>query len=102
MKVIGYIRVSTEEQARKGVSLLTQREKIEAWVQAMDRELISLEEDAGISGKLIRNREGFQRALELACGHRAVSWLSTPSQGSHGARETPWQLQRGWSEQVLI
>jgi DNA invertase Pin-like site-specific DNA recombinase len=28
MKVIGYIRVSTEEQATDGVSLATQREKL--------------------------------------------------------------------------
>ena len=31
MKAIGYIRVSTQEQATKGVSMEMQRAKIEAW-----------------------------------------------------------------------
>ncbi len=88
MKVIGYTRVSTEEQAREGVSLLTQREKIEAWVQAMDGELISIEEDAGISGKLIRTREGFQRALELACSQKAVLVVYSLSRLSRSTRDT--------------
>ena len=88
MKVIGYTRVSTEEQAREGVSLLTQREKIEAWVLAMDGELISIKEDAGISGKLIRTREGFQRALELACNHKAVLVVYSLSRLSRSTRDT--------------
>ena len=47
MRVVGYVRVSTEEQAREGVSLQTQREKIEAWAKALDGELLAIEEDAG-------------------------------------------------------
>ena len=51
MKVIGYIRVSTEEQAADGVSLATQREKIIAYAALYDLELAEIIEDAGKSGK---------------------------------------------------
>ena len=34
MQAIGYVRVSTEEQARDGVSLEAQRSRIEAWATA--------------------------------------------------------------------
>ncbi len=36
MKAVGYIRVSTEEQAREGVSLDNQRKRIEAFCVAKD------------------------------------------------------------------
>jgi DNA invertase Pin-like site-specific DNA recombinase len=63
MKVVRYVRVSAEERAHTGVSLATQKQKIRAWADAMDAELISIQEDAGISGKLMRNREGIQTAI---------------------------------------
>lgn len=71
-KAVAYLRVSTESQVREGTSLEAQRAKIEAWATVHDHELICIEEDAGISGKLIRNREGLQRAIEVACDEEAV------------------------------
>lgn len=88
MRVVGYVRVSTEEQAREGISLEAQREKIEAWTHAMDGELLTVEEDAGISGKMIRNREGLQRALELACTEKAVLVVYSLSRLSRSTRDT--------------
>ena len=88
MRVVGYVRVSTEEQAREGVSLQTQREKIAAWTGAMDGELISMFEDAGISGKMIRNRDGLQRAIELACAEKAVLVVYSLSRLSRSTRDT--------------
>jgi len=88
MKVIGYCRVSTEEQAREGVSLEAQREKIEAWAHVMDGELLTVEEDAGISGKMMRNREGLQRALELACDQKAVLVVYSLSRLSRSTKDT--------------
>ena len=49
-KAIGYIRVSTTEQASEGVSLEAQRAKIAAWAVANDYELVAIHEDAGITG----------------------------------------------------
>ncbi len=51
VNVVGYIRVSTDEQVREGMSLEAQKSKIQAWAHAMEFKLIALEEDAGISGK---------------------------------------------------
>lgn len=62
-KAIGYVRVSTEHQADEGISLATQRAKIEAWCQLNDYELVAIYEDAGISGKTISKRPQLQMAL---------------------------------------
>ena len=62
MKVIGYIRVSTEEQASNGQSLDTQRAKIEGYAKLYDLELVAIVEDAGQSGKTLA-RQGLQQAL---------------------------------------
>ena len=51
MKTVGYIRVSTDEQANEGVSLDNQRKRIEAFCIAKDWELVGIYEDAGKSGK---------------------------------------------------
>ncbi|MSQ94419.1 MAG: recombinase family protein [Gemmataceae bacterium] len=64
MKVIGYTRVSTDEQADKGLSLGAQRAKVEAYCKLYDLELVELIEDAGQSGKTLK-RDGLQRALTM-------------------------------------
>ncbi len=61
--VIGYCRVSTEDQAGNGVSLDAQRHRIEAYCTAHGLVLAHVEEDAGISAKKTTNRPGLQRAL---------------------------------------
>ena len=61
--VIGYVRVSTEEQATSGVSLDAQRRRIAAYCAAHGLTLLRIEEDAGISAKTTR-RPGLQRGLE--------------------------------------
>lgn len=62
-KVVGYIRVSTEEQAESGLSLTVQRTKLAAFAIAMDLELIRVFEDAGKSAKSL-DRPGLQGALQ--------------------------------------
>ena len=88
MKVIGYVRVSTEEQAREGVSLEAQRHRITAWTEALDGELLFIAEDAGISGKLIRNRDGLRRAIEAACTEKAALVIYSLSRLSRSTRDT--------------
>jgi len=62
---IGYIRVSTEQQATEGVSLDMQRAKIAAWCLVNDYELLDCNVfvDAGISGKQMKNRPALLKAL---------------------------------------
>jgi DNA invertase Pin-like site-specific DNA recombinase len=65
MKAVGYIRVSTEEQSREGVSLDMQVVKIKAYCELNDMILVDIKEDAGISAKNITGRPGFQEALNM-------------------------------------
>jgi DNA invertase Pin-like site-specific DNA recombinase len=64
MRVIGYARVSTEEQALDGVSLEDQRRRIQMYCGLHGHELAGIEVDAGFSGKDFE-RAGAQRVLEL-------------------------------------
>lgn len=64
MKVIGYVRVSTEEQASSGVSLAAQTQKLRAYADLYDLDLVTIIEDAGQSAKSL-NRPGITRALEM-------------------------------------
>ena len=52
-KAIGYARVSTDEQAREGVSLAAQRSRIRAYAEAKDLELVDVLSDDGVSGKTL-------------------------------------------------
>src|ERR1700678_4571080 len=63
LRVDGYIRVSTEEQARDGSSLALQREKIEWYCKAHDLDLLRIECDAGVSAKTLE-REGVAAVLD--------------------------------------
>lgn len=50
-RAIGYVRVSTSEQAESGLSLEAQRKKIEAQATLSDLELVDVLQDAGESAK---------------------------------------------------
>ncbi len=63
MKAIGYVRVSTEEQAREGISLENQQVKIRTYCDLHNLELETIIEDAGKSGKDL-NREGVQELIQ--------------------------------------
>jgi DNA invertase Pin-like site-specific DNA recombinase len=74
MKAIGYIRVSTEEQAGSGLSLGNQREKIEALASLRDMELLEVIEDAGFSAGSM-NRPGLQEVLRLVRARKVDALL---------------------------
>ncbi|MBF0467171.1 MAG: recombinase family protein, partial [Nitrospirae bacterium] len=64
MKAIGYIRVSTTEQANEGISLENQTQKIRQYCQLNELELTVIITDAGVSGKTT-NRPGLIEVLHL-------------------------------------
>lgn len=76
MKVIGYIRVSTQGQARDGYSLAYQEDEIKAYCQAQGYTLLRLFKDKGISGAKVNeealevDRIGFQEMLEYLSHHK--------------------------------
>lgn len=63
MKVIGYLRVSTEEQASSGLGLDAQRATIQAAAQARGWDVVWVE-DAGHSAKTLK-RPGIVQALAM-------------------------------------
>ncbi len=62
LRIVGYVRVSTIEQARHGESLETQRARIERYLELADAKLVDIVADDGKSGKSL-DREGFQEVL---------------------------------------
>lgn len=63
-KTIAYIRVSTADQAERGVSLDAQRTKVAAYASLYDLNLVEVIVDAGASAKTL-DRPGLQRALTM-------------------------------------
>jgi site-specific DNA recombinase len=61
---IGYIRVSTSTQAKKGQSLECQKDAIEQYCSVYGYNLVKIYEDRGKSARNL-NREGFKSALEM-------------------------------------
>ena len=69
---IGYIRVSTDQQAEEGVSLDAQRERLEAYAKMQDLDLVEIIEDAGISGTVpLADRDGGAALIAALVDHQA-------------------------------
>ena len=64
MRTIGYVRVSTDRQAEKGISLEAQEAKIRAMATVQGADLIDVIVDGGESAKSL-NRPGLQKLLEM-------------------------------------
>lgn len=62
-RVVGYIRVSTSEQAESGAGLAAQRATIEAEAERRGWYLVAVYEDAGVSGKTMAGRAGLDASL---------------------------------------
>lgn len=76
MRAIGYIRVSTDEQAREGESLDAQEARLRVAVPAAGDELLDVVRDDGRSAKNLK-RAGLQDALErLRAGEAAALWVT--------------------------
>lgn len=63
MSAAGYIRVSTDTQAKVGESLNIQRQAIRAKVSQLGLRLGKVYEDAGVSGRTSKDRPALQRML---------------------------------------
>jgi DNA invertase Pin-like site-specific DNA recombinase len=64
VRVVGYIRVSTDMQAQEGVSLEAQRARLQAYCTAQELTLIEVITDEGQSAKTL-DRPGLRQALGL-------------------------------------
>jgi DNA invertase Pin-like site-specific DNA recombinase len=70
MQVLGYVRVSTDEQADNGGGLEAQREAIRVEAERRGWQVSEMIEDAGCSGRTLK-RPGIQRALDALDGGEA-------------------------------
>lgn len=68
--VVGYTRVSTDEQASSGLGLKAQRSLIEEECRRRGWDLLEVYEDAGASGSSLR-RPALREALEAVRSHAA-------------------------------
>jgi site-specific DNA recombinase len=73
-RTIAYLRVSTEKQADRGVSLDAQRAKVAAYAELYELELVEVVVDAGESAKTL-DRPGLQRALGMLKSGKAEALL---------------------------
>jgi DNA invertase Pin-like site-specific DNA recombinase len=73
-KTVAYLRVSTDKQADRGVSLEAQRAKVTAYAELYDLDLVDVIVDAGASAKTLE-REGLERALGMLRAGRAEALL---------------------------
>lgn len=64
MKAVAYVRVSTDKQAERGVSLEAQTEKVRAMALVHDAELVDTIVDGGESAKSL-NRPGMAKLLAM-------------------------------------
>ncbi len=87
-EVVGYLRVSTKEQARGGVSLDFQREAIEGYARAHGLRLVHVyAESDGISGKDLANRPALREAVAAACDRGAALCVYSLSRASRSTRD---------------
>jgi hypothetical protein len=113
MRAIGYVRVSTAEQAAEGVSLDAQRARIAAWAHANAAELTAVYTDAGLSGGRADNRPGLQAALDAACTAKAALVVYSLSRLARSTRDAitiserldshyEWTRKRGQVNKALV
>ncbi len=98
--IIGYVRVSTDEQAVSGLGLTAQRRAIEAEAERRGLPLVAIHEDAGISGKSL-DRLGLTDALaDLDAGRGTVLIVSKLDRLSRSVHDATGLLLRaekaGW------
>lgn len=74
--VVGYVRVSTEDQASEGFSLDAQSVRIRDYCAAHGLELLEVLRDDGISGGSMTNRPGLLAALDAVKKGRARGLVS--------------------------
>jgi DNA invertase Pin-like site-specific DNA recombinase len=71
--VVGYIRVSTDQQAESGAGMAAQRSAIRRQCEQHGWELASIYEDNGASAKTLKGRPGLSEALTVLANGGATA-----------------------------
>ena len=65
VKIVGYLRVSTDQQAERGLGLEVQRQGIKGWAKTAGHRVVEWTSDEGVSGSNgLEDRLGLAEALE--------------------------------------
>ena len=76
MRLVAYLRVSTDRQAERGLGLDVQEQAVRAWAKAHGHRLVALCRDEGVSGSNgVEEREGLPEALSMLRGHEAEALI---------------------------
>lgn len=68
MRIVAYVRVSTDKQVVEGLGLDVQREQIQRWAKVTGHRVVAWEADEGVSGaKEMDERDGLASALQAIC-----------------------------------
>jgi DNA invertase Pin-like site-specific DNA recombinase len=77
MRIVGYIRVSTNRQAERGFGLDVQERTIRAWAKANGHQLVGIHRDAGVSGSNgLGSRVGLADALDVIRDKQATGLVA--------------------------
>lgn len=72
MRLVGYVRVSTDRQADRGMGIRVQEQAVRHWAKANGHTIVAVHRDEGVSGSNgVEDREGLPAALEALAGSRA-------------------------------
>lgn len=100
MRAIGYLRVSTDEQADEGYSLAAQEARIRAYADLYRLELVDLVADEGVSGKTLA-RPALGRALRrLDAGDAAGLVIARLDRLTRSVRDWELLIERYFGEQA--
>jgi DNA invertase Pin-like site-specific DNA recombinase len=102
LRVKGYIRVSTEEQEKGGVSLADQRRRLKAQAEAKNfPEITLLEEPEAISASKISKRTAYQELLELIEAKEVDVIMVTATDRIFRDMREEWNLRDEWKTQGI-
>ena len=102
--VVGYVRVSSQEQKEMGYGLKAQKQKILQWANLHGCQVLEIFADEGISGTKTQ-RPGLTKALQLACKEKAIFIVYSLSRFSRSTTDTlrfTSRLQKAGAELVSI
>jgi DNA invertase Pin-like site-specific DNA recombinase len=95
---VGYLRVSTDEQAVSGLGMEAQRSAIDAEAARRDLPVLAWHEDPGVSGKTL-HRPGLTAALgDLAKGHGSMLVVAKLDRLSRSVHDATGLMQRAEKE----
>jgi len=103
LRVIAYLRVSTEEQARSGAGLDAQRTKIVRACRERGWTLVDVVTDEGVSAKSTRGRQGLATVLDtLAAGKADALIVAKLDRLSRSVRDFCEMLDRSQRERWAL